>query len=358
MSTSQIPADQPVRIGFVGVGNMGQMAHLRNYAAIPGCQVVAIAELREATAQRVAQRYSVPRVYRDHKEMLAAEKLDGIVCTQPFTRHGVLIPELLKAGVPVLTEKPLAASLQIGERLAQAMRDSGTFYMVAYHKRSDPATIYAKAEIEKLQHSGELGKLRYVRITMPPGDWIASGFNELINAGEPYPQLEQDPPAPDLSAEGQRAYVSFVNYYIHQVNLMRHLLGEPYRAVYADKAGALLVGESASGITCTLEMAPYQSSIDWHETALVCFERGYVKITLPAPVALNRPGQVEIFKDPGNGVTPVTLTPTLPWVHAMRQQAINFVRAIRGEAPPPCHAIEALEDLRIARDYLRLVSVS
>jgi predicted dehydrogenase len=63
---------------------------------------------------------------------------------------------------------------------------------------------------------------------------------------------------------------------------------------------------------------------------------------------------VEILRDPGRGTTPERTTPHLPPVHAMRQQATNFLRAIRGEAPPPCEAAEALEDLRVARDYVRL----
>ena len=44
----------------------------------------------------------------------------------------------------------------------------------------------------------------------------------------------------------------------------------------------------------------------------------------------------------------------MPWVHAMRAQAMNFLKAIRGEARPPCDATEALEDLKVARDYMRL----
>jgi predicted dehydrogenase len=89
-----------IRIGFVGVGNMGQMAHLRNFATIDDCEVVALAELRKKTAHAVAARYGVPKVYQNHTDMLAHEKLDGIVCTQPFTRHGLLIPELLAHGIP------------------------------------------------------------------------------------------------------------------------------------------------------------------------------------------------------------------------------------------------------------------
>ena len=226
--------------------------------------------------------------------------------------------------------------------------------MVGYHKRSDPATMFAKAEIDRLKQTGELGKLTYVRITMPAGDWIANGFIGLINEGDPQPQLDFDPPASDLSAEDNAAYIRFVNYYIHQVNLLRHLLGEPYRVTYADPSGVLLAGQSKGGVPCVLEMSPYQTTIDWQESALVSFERGYVKLDLPAPIAQNRPGRVELFRDPGNGAMPQTVVPQLPWVHAHRQQAINFIRAIQGEMQPMCDSVEALEDLRVAREYLRV----
>jgi hypothetical protein len=38
----------------------------------------------------------------------------------------------------------------------------------------------------------------------------------------------------------------------------------------------------------------------------------------------------------------------------MRQQAMNFVAAIRGERAPMCDAQEAMQDLQVARDYIRL----
>ena len=116
------------------------------------------------------------------------------------------------------------------------------------------------------------------------------------------------------------------------------------------------VAIKASGVTCIIEMTPYATTIDWRESALVCFERGTVEIDLPAPLASNRPGRLEIFRDPGSGVRPTTTIPQLPWIHAMRQQAQNFIDAIRGEADPPCQAAEALEDLRVARQYIRLLT--
>jgi predicted dehydrogenase len=287
--------------------------------------------------------------------MLSAEKLDGIVASQPFTRHGVLVPELLKARVPVFTEKPLAGTVAAGEKILAALKDSGTWLMVGYHKRSDPATIRARTEIDRLKQSGELGPLRYVRILMPAGDWIAGGFVDLLKTDEPLPKLQWDPPASDMDAETYKLYQGFVNYYIHQVNLMRHLLGEPYRVTYAEPSGVLLAVRSESGVAGVIEMSPYKTTIDWQESALVAFERGYVKLALPAPLASNRPGTVEILRDPGKGAPPETITPQLPWVHAMRQQAINFVSAIQGKTKPPCEAAEALEDLKVAREYIRLL---
>jgi predicted dehydrogenase len=343
-----------LRIGFVGVGMMGQCAHLKNYAAIPECEVVALAEMRQDTAKKVAARYGVPRVYSSYGEMLAKEKLDGLVASQWFTQHGTIMPELLKARLPLFTEKPLAGSVEMGEKIVASLKKSGTFMMVGYHKRSDPATMAMKAELDALKASGELGRLRYVRITMPAGDWIAGGFNDLVQGTDAPATIPTDPPPADMDAEVYKEYLSFVNYYIHQVNLMRHLLGEPYSVVFADPAGLLLVGRSTSGVTCAIEMSPYETTVDWQESALVAFERGWLRLDLPAPLASNRPGRLTIFKDPGKSACPQTIIPQLPWVHAMRQQAVNFLRAVRGEMPPLTTAEEALQDLRVARDYLRL----
>ena len=330
------------------------MRHLRNYATLPDCEVVAIAELRPQLREKVAAKYGIPRTYASHEEMLAKEKLDAIVAAQFFLHHGQLIPKLLEAKIPVFTEKPLAGSIEMGERIVDAAARHNTFVMVGYHKRSDPASAYARQVARELQQTGEIGKLTYIRILMPAGDWIAGGFADLVRSDDPMPALPRDPAPADMDVKSFEAYVSFVNYYIHQVNLMRFLLGEPYKVTHADPSGVLLVGMSDSGICCTIEMSPYQTTIDWQESALIAFERGYVKLSLPAPLALNRPGRVEVYKDPGNGVTPTRVEPTLPWVHAMRAQAENFLKAVRGEAPPTCDAAEALQDLIVARDYLRL----
>jgi predicted dehydrogenase len=346
-------AAPPVRVGFVGAGRLGQLAHLRHYATLPDCTVVALAELRPELGQAVAQRYGVPHVYREATEMLANEALDAIVAPQPFWHHGQVLPPLLATGVPVFSEKPLAASVQVGEALLAAAARGGSWHMVGYQKRCDPATSYAKREVGRLQATGELGALRYIRLQLPSGDWLAGGLADLIRTDEPAPTLTEDPPPADMDGATYDAYRTFVNLCIHPVNLLRYLLGEPYRVTYAERSGVLLAAESASGVAAAIELAPYRTTVDWSETALVAFERGYVKLELPAPLARNRPGRVELLRDPG-GATPEVIVPQLPWLDAMRAQAMAFLRAVRGEALPPCAAAEALEDLKVARDYIRL----
>lgn len=333
-----------IRLGFVGVGNMGQAAHLRNYVTLNDCEITAIAEIRPKLGREVATRYGIPKVYASHEDLLADEELDGIVAIQPFGAHADLVPQLLKKRIPILTEKPLADSVENGEKILAASREAKTLVYLAYHKRSDPATTAARAQIDAWNASNEVGKLRYIRVTMPPGDWIAGGFAHNISTDETY----------DARWGVNSPYLAFVNYYIHQVNLIRILLNEDYEVTYADAGGILLTARSASGVTIALEMATHTTTIDWQEEAFIAFEHGWIKLTLPAPLAIDRPGSVTIFKDV-KGQTPKTTSPTLPLVHAMRRQAEYFVQAIKGESTPLCRADEALKDLQFAASYIELL---
>jgi len=310
---------------------------------------VAIAEIRPGLAKAVAQRYGIPKVYDGHRALLAGEPVDALVAIQSFGIHAEMVPELLTKGVPVITEKPLADSLEGGQVIVNAVKKTGVPLYLAYHKRSDPATAYALNQIKAWQASGEVGKMKYIRAAMPPGDWIANGFAGIVSTEEKY----------EAKRGMNTPYGQFVNYYIHQVNLIRLLLGEDYAVTYADPGKVLLAGRSDSGVTIALEMQAYRTTIDWHEEALIAFEKGFVKLELPAPVAVNRPGKVTVFRDIGGaGQTPTTTIPTLPWVHAHWQQAINFIEAVRGKPTVLATAETGLKDLQVAKAYTDLLAAA
>lgn len=352
-----------IRIGFVGVGGMGQAAHLQHYATNNDCSVVAVAEIRPKLRDAIQRRWGIPQGFATHRELLAAHadgscRLDGIVAIQPFALHGNLIPELLTARVPVLTEKPIGRSVEAADLIIAAERaNPGSRSVVGYHKRSDPATAWVTAKMRELATTGELGKLRYVRVTMPPGDWMAGGFGHNVSTDESYgEQVTWDALPLGFTAAQAKSHEQFVNYYIHQVNLLRLLLGEDYRATYADPAGVVLHVQSDSGIPGVLEMAPWSNTNEWQEAAVICYEKGWIRLRLFAPLTALRAGEVEMNVDISKGATPMTLRPAMPHVSAMQQQAANFLKLIRGEATDLCGAADAKKDLQLADAYIRLLT--
>ena len=343
-----------MRIGFVGAGFMGQLAHIRSYASLrEECELVALAEPRQRTAELVAARYGIERVYRDHRELLESEQLDGIVAAQPFRHHAALLPELYPHVRHLFTEKPLAFSAATGGRLARLAGESGCVHMLGYQRRSDPATVEAKRTVDAWRSSGELGGLRYLRICYTDGDWTGNAHG-LIDVGEQPPPFPAEDPPPEFAADDEALWAlsTGVDELVHPLNLLRHFVGERYRLVFVHVSGRLCAFESESGVPMTIEVSPYRVSVGFDEELLVAFERGYVRLC-PAPsLAVNRAGRVEIFSDAG-GALPQQVTPELPWIDPQQAQAANFLRVCRGEAPPPTDAAEAAEDLRLVADIVR-----
>ena len=343
-----------VRIGFVGAGFMGQLAHIRSYALLrEECELVALAEPRQRTAQLVAERYGIAHVYRDHRELVESEQLDGIVAAQRFTHHAALLPELYPHVRHLFTEKPLALSAETGDRLAALAREDGCVHMLGYQRRSDPATVEAKRSVDAWKASGELGRLRYLRMCFTDGDWTGNAHG-LIDVGEEPPPFPAEEPPPEFAADEDALWAlsTGVDELVHPLNLLRHFVGEPYRLVFAHVTGRLYAFESESGVPMTIEVSPYRLSVGYDEELLVAFEHGYVRLW-PAPsLAVNRAGRVEIYSDAG-GALPQRVAPELTWIDPQQAQAANFLRVCRGEAPPPTDAAEAAVDLHLVADIVR-----
>jgi predicted dehydrogenase len=341
-----------MKIGFIGAGKQAQAAHLPNYAAIENCRIAGIADLDTDLAARVAARYGTAH-YRTHRELLASEKPDAVVVTlPPLPAVESLIVDVLEASVPLLVEKPLAWSVPASERICAKQVQTGTPLVVGYHKRSDPAAMYAKAEIEKYRASGELGAMRYARVHVSfGGDWIANAYQGTLKGRPPKPW--EAPPLDDFPGMSEAAVARFNRFlgtHSHQLDLMRHLIG-PFRIAHVDPTGVVLVVTGENGLPGVFEFKPYTSTKDWREHALVAFERGYVRVDFPAPLALHRAGTVEVFRDLGGETTPTTTLPVFPHVSAMAAQARNFVRLLSGEKTPLCNAAEALAALVVAREW-------
>ena len=333
---------------------MGQLAHLLNYVQLPEmCEIVALCDVRIKQAQKLAERYDIPKTYSDYRELLADKEIEAVVCILPFSDHTVIVPEVLKAGKHVITEKPLCVFPVNGEKIVETAKETGKIHMVGYHKRSDPAVEYAHSLINEWKQTGEMGKMTYIRLSMPPGDYRKDA-DQPFSLGEPAAPYLHEPEPAGVTEEEYHRMVWFVNYYIHQVNLIRHLLGEDYHLTHAQKH--LFTGISESGVNCLLELEPYTTTVDWQEHALVCFEKGWVRVDLAAPLATQLSSTVTVYRDKGMTGSGFSY-PTMPNVCAMRNQAKNFLMAVAGERKAPCLSDEAVKDLVVAEDYIRMTSV-
>jgi len=66
-----------VRVGVIGVGQIGKH-HIGNYAKMPNVEIVAVADINLAEAQRVAAAYNIPHVYASARELLAREDIQAV----------------------------------------------------------------------------------------------------------------------------------------------------------------------------------------------------------------------------------------------------------------------------------------
>ena len=345
-----------VRLGFVGCGYMGQLAHIANYATISDCELVALAEGRQNTAKAVAQRYGIAEVYPTHREMLAKADLDGVVAIMWYSLHHAVVPDIIGAGLNVATEKPMCVRVETAKKMAEAAEKKGLIYQVGYMKRHDPAAKLARQIVQQWKGSAECGKMTYVRITMPSGDWTYH-IEPPITREDPAPVYvgETPEPMPEWMPEPMKnTYNSFINFYIHQINLLRYLIGEDYEVVYVDPGQRIMLAMADSGVVCVLEMASYGLRNEWHEFYRICFEGGKIDLQIPAPMARQRSGTVSIYKGSGFlGSDPQTIEPSLPQRWSFLEQARHFVECVRDGKQTISPASDAIKDLEVSEQYIR-----
>ena len=130
---------RPLRVGLAGLGSMGRN-HLRHLSSRPDCTLVAIAD-PEAAALADAVTRTGAAGFADSLAMIAETTLDAVVVAAPTTAHAAIAAAAIERGLPVLVEKPLAATVDEGLTLVAAARDRGIPLQVGHVERFNPAVL-------------------------------------------------------------------------------------------------------------------------------------------------------------------------------------------------------------------------
>jgi predicted dehydrogenase len=343
---------KPLGIGFVGAGMVGQVAHLANYVGNPDCKVVALAELRPELGREAATRYHVPKLYASHRELLADTGVEAVVVVTRPHAHGPIVLDALEAGRHVLSEKPMAHTVEQAERLVDAAQRCKRVYAVGFMKRHDAGVQRAKATLDALRASGELGRLLLLRVWCYGGDF-RSGTSDFVMTSEARPDgLSTWPSAPDwIPGESTQDYAWFLNVFLHDINLLRFLAGaEPQvRAVDFSRKNGRVAMLECGGFATILEMTEIAAQ-GWHEGAEAVFERGRLTVQLASPMRRDAPAVVELERADAPRETLLSAAPG-SWV--FRRQAEAFVADVRAGRVPLASGADALNDLRLAEELWR-----
>lgn len=133
--TRQRPLHRPIRIGVIGVGNMGQH-HTRVLSLLKDVELMGISDLNVERGLDTASKYRI-RFFEDYHDLFP--HVDAVCVAVPTRLHHRVGMDCLRAGVHVLIEKPIAASITEAESLVNAAAESHCILQVGHIERFNPA---------------------------------------------------------------------------------------------------------------------------------------------------------------------------------------------------------------------------
>ncbi|MCX7681875.1 MAG: Gfo/Idh/MocA family oxidoreductase [Anaerolineae bacterium] len=150
-----------VRIGIIGVGQIGKH-HLDIYRKqVPDAEIVAIADINEQELDRVAEMYGIPYKYTDFRKLLERDDIEAVDVCLHNNLHMPVTVAAFEAGKHVYCEKPMAGSYRDAAVMLQKARELDRKLLIQLRDIFVPETKAARAIIE----AGLLGKPYYARST-------------------------------------------------------------------------------------------------------------------------------------------------------------------------------------------------
>ena len=159
-------AARQLGIGIVGAGTMAG-AHSLALSLVPPLypelplqpRLVAVADIYDRLARRLADRYGYSRVEPDWRPLVDAPDIDLVVTCLPPAHNVEVVLGAAAAGKHVVSEKPLATSGEAAAELLAACRAAGVFHGLGAAYRWTPAL----RQIRRLLDDGALGEVRSFR---------------------------------------------------------------------------------------------------------------------------------------------------------------------------------------------------
>ncbi len=156
-----------LKVAIVGVGNIGSI-HARIYSENPGTEIVAVCDIIPEKSDKAAEKYGCQGFYSVQDMLASGIQIDMVSMATAGTENGgdhyTPTMELLRAGIPVLGEKPISNDLSKAKEMVALAKEKNLRYGVNLNHRFTPAAVKAKEWVT----SGRMGELNIINMTM----WI------------------------------------------------------------------------------------------------------------------------------------------------------------------------------------------
>ena len=149
-----------INVAIIGNGGICP-AHVESYLKFPDrCRIAALVDIVPGKAEKMKERFGLDcETLEDYHELFSRGIDLADICTPPFT-HAFITIDCLKAGLNVVCEKPMAASLEECDAMIRARDESGKKLTIIAQNRFRKEI----RDVRALVQSGMAGKVRDVRI--------------------------------------------------------------------------------------------------------------------------------------------------------------------------------------------------
>ena len=176
-----------VKVGIIG-SQFEADIHAASFQIMPEeAEVVAVASPTPGHAEALAEKYRIPRIFHDYRQMLEEADIDMVTIAAPNYLHAALTIDSANAGKHVVCEKPLCLTLEEADTMIETCRRKGVLLMYAEELFFTPKYVQAK----RMAHEGAFGKVYLVKQSEkhfgPHADWFwdveRSGGGVLMDMG-------------------------------------------------------------------------------------------------------------------------------------------------------------------------------
>ncbi|MDP6746436.1 MAG: Gfo/Idh/MocA family oxidoreductase [Candidatus Poribacteria bacterium] len=142
------------RVGVVGCGGMGR-SHTKQWNNRSDTKVVAVTDINQEIANKLAEENDVPAVYTDYQQMFEIEDLDILsIPTWQGVRAEVTVAAANAGIKAILGEKPMCASMGEANAMIESCEENGVKLAIGHQGRFSPTSN----EVRRLVADGAIGE--------------------------------------------------------------------------------------------------------------------------------------------------------------------------------------------------------